>query len=306
LSLLPLASSWMSGLEILFLDGGAAFTALTVGAASALGLRNRRRHGRDGAEVSGKELEGLRLELEKAHESVTEAHKALARTWGRGPLSLFDSRSKDQAATHGVPAWAVCCVEGAAGLVHEAAQVCDLADTYEAQASAALTEKCGVERVPVVELIDRLEDLAERLKASMTRLTMARTAFDEPAQASAKTPHAAKTSPVAHAARIEDACSLSGAPPAKLSVACDDPSATAPTVLVLPATTTYNTFDTDAKSPTADLPTRVIKPNDGLDRAYQAMRNGVKSAVGMVNEFDAQDEQDEEEAWDSFFLNKLS
>lgn len=305
----------MSGLEFLFLDGGATVTALAVGAASALGFRTNRRH-REGIEVSGPELESLRSQLEKAHDAVTEGHKTLTQRWGRGPLSLFDGRSKFEAATRGVPPWAVRCIEEAGCLVDEAAQVCDHADMYEAQATAALEEKCGVERAPFVELIDRMKNLAARLEDIVPRITFAREAFDKPAQASAETPHAANIPPAAHAASIEDAFSLSGVPPAKLSVACDDPSATAPTtdsgdpaaagtsstVLVLPATTADYTVDTDAKSPTADLPTRVIRPNDGLDRAYQKMKNTVKSAVGKVNEFVAEDEQEEEAAWDSSFM----
>ncbi|CAE8731429.1 unnamed protein product, partial [Polarella glacialis] len=120
-----------SGLELLFLDGGATVAGLVGAGAAALGYEQRRRDDEELAE-SLEEFQYLRVVLVEAKVCAHAGHRAVTAAW-RGPLSLFGQREEAAAAERGVPAWAAAAACAARGLADEAAELQDLADVYEAQ-----------------------------------------------------------------------------------------------------------------------------------------------------------------------------
>mmetsp|Transcript_128307 Transcript_128307/g.256261 ORF Transcript_128307/g.256261 Transcript_128307/m.256261 type:complete len:275 (-) Transcript_128307:23-847(-) len=170
----------MSGLELLFIDGGATVTALAGAGAAALGYKQRNDDD-DRFVGSEEELCWLRSNLRQAHNSLDAGHSALTAAW-RGPLSLFSSRDESAAIERGVPKWAASVVRGARGLVDEAAGLGDLADVYEAQLRLAeqgdSQSTRGVLRAPVLELSARIEGLAQRSTEAVPAVVLSRDAFD--------------------------------------------------------------------------------------------------------------------------------
>lgn len=170
----------MSGLELLFIDGGATVTTLVGAGAAALGYKQRRTDD-DQFVGSEEELCSLRSNLRQAQNSLDAGHGALTAAW-RGPLSLFGSRDESAAIERGVPKWATSVALGARGLVDEAAGLGDLADVYEAQLRLAeqgdSQSNRGVLRDPVLDLSERIEDLAQRSTEAVPAVVLSRDAFD--------------------------------------------------------------------------------------------------------------------------------
>mmetsp|Transcript_70919 Transcript_70919/g.207812 ORF Transcript_70919/g.207812 Transcript_70919/m.207812 type:complete len:381 (-) Transcript_70919:203-1345(-) len=171
----------MSGLELLFLDGGTTVAGLATAALGALGYKQRQRDSRELADVE--ELGELLTAVQKAHDRVVAGHGASTDAW-RGPLSLFGAPDAARAAAGGVPAWAVGCVQKGRALVDRAAQLEDLADVYVVQLGIAIQEGRGGKgllRAPPRLLVQRLCDLDRSLHVHVPYLQVARAAFDAPA-----------------------------------------------------------------------------------------------------------------------------
>eukprot|EP00927_Polykrikos_kofoidii_P066989 TRINITY_DN62539_c0_g1_i1.p1 TRINITY_DN62539_c0_g1~~TRINITY_DN62539_c0_g1_i1.p1 ORF type:complete len:272 (+),score=44.11 TRINITY_DN62539_c0_g1_i1:59-817(+) len=168
----------MSGVELLFVDGGATVTGLVSAGAAALGYGQRNR---DAKELACEdELPNLRRCLLEAHASTEAGHRALTASW-RDPLSLCGAQQETSARDRGVPDWAIEAVTFARRLVDDAAELVDLADVYNAQILFAEKEGAkgkGLMREPVLELICRLENLECQLTAHVSRIIQAREAFD--------------------------------------------------------------------------------------------------------------------------------
>lgn len=171
----------MSGLELLFFDGGATVAGLLSAGAAALGYQQ---HRRDGEELvtAPEEICHFRQALVGSHGSVERSHSALTAAWGR-PLSLFGQREEEEALARGVCPRAVAAVRQAQALVEEAAELGDYADVYESQLELAASGRapgqcCSLLRAPPYELVARLRDLERRLTAHVPRLALARMAFD--------------------------------------------------------------------------------------------------------------------------------
>ncbi|CAE8590955.1 unnamed protein product, partial [Polarella glacialis] len=165
-----------SGLELLFLDGGATVAGLVGAGAAALGYEQRRRDDEELAE-SLEEFQYLRVVLVEAKVCAHAGHRAVTAAW-RGPLSLFGQREEAAAAERGVPAWAAAAACAARGLADEAAELQDLADVYEAQLMLAARVGRSLRRAPVRQLEAQLERLSLDLTTQVPSVILAREAFD--------------------------------------------------------------------------------------------------------------------------------
>lgn len=158
--------------------------ALAAGAAGAAAVRlglQRRRQG-DLELASAEELPRLQQALREVRRDVDASHRALTQAWGE-PLALFGAEAAAAAEARGVPRWALARVWEAQGLVERAVELGDLADMYEAQLDIVANADCGergVLKSPVCMLIERLDDLAQRLKVHVHVLEAARNAFASP------------------------------------------------------------------------------------------------------------------------------
>jgi len=165
----------MSGLELLFLDGGTTVAGIVGAGATALGFRQ---HRRDADELAlPEELPALRQMLRQAHASVEAGHLAFTAVW-QSPLSLFGPKAEKAAEDRGVPTWAIAAVCKARRLVEKAAELGDLTDVYEAQLMVAERECKGVQWVPVRALEARLDHHGLQLTTHVPVLIIARDAFD--------------------------------------------------------------------------------------------------------------------------------
>jgi len=120
--------------------------------------------------------------LHRSHAAVQEAHRLATQIW-RSSLSLFDDRAEHAAAESGVPGWAVDAVQRAKLLVHDAARLGNLVETYETQVNMAKRDHCGIARKPVLTLLDQLDSLARNLHEHLPLLQAARDSFDTAKQA---------------------------------------------------------------------------------------------------------------------------
>lgn len=167
----------MSGLELLFVDGGTTVAGIVSAGAAALGV-GYKQHRRDEEQLATpEELFLLRQMLRQAHSSVDAGHRALTATW-QGPLSLFAAREEQAATARGVPPWAIAAVLKAQRLVDTAAELGDLTDVYEAQLIIAEKEDKGAQWAPVRALEERLDALGLQLTTHIPALIIAREAFD--------------------------------------------------------------------------------------------------------------------------------
>eukprot|EP00933_Yihiella_yeosuensis_P070430 TRINITY_DN78539_c20_g1_i1.p1 TRINITY_DN78539_c20_g1~~TRINITY_DN78539_c20_g1_i1.p1 ORF type:complete len:377 (+),score=87.69 TRINITY_DN78539_c20_g1_i1:67-1131(+) len=123
----------------------------------------------------------LRRVLRRAHRAVDTSHRAATATW-RSPLSLFGTSAEASAKKRGVPAWAISTAKKARNLVDDAASLHDLTDVYEAQILTAKRESRGVNRAALLNLIERLDQLASELAAHQPFLEAARGALDDPSK----------------------------------------------------------------------------------------------------------------------------
>jgi len=170
----------MSGLEI-FMDGGVTVSAIASAVAVRLGFTE---HKRDEKQLATPEdIQCFRTSLAEAHAALDSAHRALTTEWG-SPLSLFDDGAMREALERGVPGWAVASVQRAQDLVHEAAELGDRADVYEAQLRLADDNGAGLLREPVNKLLEQLADLTQRLSLHSPLLRRAHDEFASPSECS--------------------------------------------------------------------------------------------------------------------------
>lgn len=128
--------------------------------------------------------------LKRAHDDLLLAHRGATETWGL-PLSLFDTAAAEMALRRGVPCWAVQAVQEACELVGEAAHLGHCHEAYEEQFEAAFRSKTRIAAAPVLELLDQLHSLAQRVRAHLPLLQAAQGAFKAPKEAPASAPQLA-------------------------------------------------------------------------------------------------------------------
>jgi hypothetical protein len=168
----------MSGVELLFIDGGATVTAVLTAGAARLGFKQAKRD--DEQFLPKDDLEDALLSLKIARDKVNVAHRTLTQTW-RGPVSLFGEKEKNASREHGVPIWAMGVLEKAQRLADESAKLDHFTDNYIAQFERALQGSGEhVLRKPVHSLIEALDLLWSRLSLHTQHLALARKAFDSP------------------------------------------------------------------------------------------------------------------------------
>lgn len=169
----------MSGLEVLFMDGGVTVSAAVAAIGARLGFKE---HERDEKELaSPEELRELLTLLKKAHDGLDSEHRAMTDVWG-APLSLFNERAAHAALEAGVPQWALACVRKAQRLIGESAGLGDRADVYTAQLQVAERDGKGLLLQPVRDLVEQLEELAQLLSLHLPLLQRSRNAFSAPAE----------------------------------------------------------------------------------------------------------------------------
>lgn len=171
----------------------------------------------------------LRGALRRAHDAVKLEHQAATEAW-RGPLSLFKScrlgsrcRADCLQIGHSITCrnaqeladWAVEAVHTAQRLVKEAARLGDRTDLYVAQINLAEHEELGIHKGLVLEHMERLDRLAQRLHAHLEPLRLARDALDahvEGSPAVMEPPSLPLAAACAAAHAVEEAARRGGAP----------------------------------------------------------------------------------------------
>eukprot|EP00747_Dinoflagellata_sp_TGD_P206535 gnl/TRDRNA2_/TRDRNA2_80234_c0_seq1.p1 gnl/TRDRNA2_/TRDRNA2_80234_c0~~gnl/TRDRNA2_/TRDRNA2_80234_c0_seq1.p1 ORF type:complete len:428 (+),score=95.29 gnl/TRDRNA2_/TRDRNA2_80234_c0_seq1:14-1297(+) len=173
----------MSGLEVLFIDGGATVSGLAAAALSAIGYKQSQKDDEELAKVE--QLPDMLRLLQEAHAKMDAKHSQMTSTW-RCPLSLFGEREASAAASRGVPSEAIAAVWAGQRLVDEAAALVDRCDVYEAQLSIAIRDGSqgkGLLRAPVCKLTESVNSMSLRLERYIPRMVSARKAFDAPQDA---------------------------------------------------------------------------------------------------------------------------
>lgn len=176
----------MSGLELLFIDGGTTVGIVAGAAAEWLGFKQKQRDDKTLASDQG-EIQELQRTLQEVHDDFNKQHAALINVW-RSPLSLFSEADVEAAEAKGVPLWAAPCALKAQRLIQEGVELCDFAEVYLTQINIAKNGRTGLVKKPVQTLIARLEELAHRIQLHVPYLKVARRAFDEPSSSSEDKP----------------------------------------------------------------------------------------------------------------------
>eukprot|EP00927_Polykrikos_kofoidii_P014428 TRINITY_DN16312_c4_g1_i1.p1 TRINITY_DN16312_c4_g1~~TRINITY_DN16312_c4_g1_i1.p1 ORF type:complete len:405 (-),score=81.00 TRINITY_DN16312_c4_g1_i1:128-1342(-) len=151
---------------------------------------------RGGSELPLK-VHAVQQTLQRALDALCVEHRSLTGAW-RGPLTLFTPASAERArqprpehAGRRVPEWAISTVLQSRILCEEAAGLWDCAEAYQAQVSLAVRTKSGmVARKPLIEALDRLDNLAKRIRVHGPALQEARAAFDAPPDSGSAVPEA--------------------------------------------------------------------------------------------------------------------
>ncbi|CAE7452353.1 D27 [Symbiodinium natans] len=158
----------MSGLEMLFMDGGATVAGVLSAAAAVLGYKQQKE---DDIELVDQppDLELLRGNLADAYTSACAAHAAATAAWGE-PLSLFR-------ASGDCPPWAEAVGQSAKDLVDKASELEDLADVYDSQLQLALSDGKSLQRAPLEALVEKLNELTIVLTQQVPALIVARDAM---------------------------------------------------------------------------------------------------------------------------------
>jgi len=168
----------MSGIELLFIDGGTTLGLVAAGVAERFGFKQKKQDDKDLVSKPEEILE-LTRSLQEALEALRTQHTAIVNAW-RSPLSLFTEADVEAATSKGVAAWAAPCVKKAQKLSEEAAECVDLGEVYVVQLTRARNDNQGLLREPVGTLVTKTQNLTERIQVHLPLVKGARRAFDDP------------------------------------------------------------------------------------------------------------------------------
>lgn len=135
--------------------------------------------------------------LRHACRAADAEHRRLAQVW-REPLITFGGAAATRAATAGVQEWALAAAQRAAQLTALLSVLQERAESYQEQLRVARRSQQQVARAPLLQVIARLDSLAEELRGLIPSLGVARVAFDAQMSKVASIPMAT-TEPVATA-----------------------------------------------------------------------------------------------------------
>jgi len=125
-------------------------------------------------EVLELSCERMILALRRAHAALDVEHHAATVAWG-SPLSLHRREFEAKDPGRVGPEWAWRIVDMASNMVHEKAELDDLAEVYEAQVLTAHRDGRRIAKASLLALLERLDALAAKMRAHLPFLRAART-----------------------------------------------------------------------------------------------------------------------------------